>query len=331
MSKREPYSPPQDIQDAFPDISGNTVNGLGEAEYRRPGPFFWHPPERHSHGGLAKKVLKYLLSEEKVAEQYRHVLTGGPVRGPERVEQAAASIDHSPEEWSTAIKQFATANEADVVGIATMRDDYVFEGYQDEHRFIVVLAVAHDYEQIKGAPASSEITDPAVEIGRQYNRGARAASKLRNYILEQGYPAKDYPGPYADAINLIPAAIEAGMGELGKHGSLIHRELGSSFRLAAVTTDMPLVADSPDSFGADDFCTRCQACERACPPDAIYSEKQLVRGVEKWYVDFDKCIPFFAESYSCGACIVACPWSKPGVAENLLMKIARRNARQRVT
>lgn len=158
--------------------------------------------------------------------------------------------------------------------------------------------------------------------------GARAASKLRNYILEQGYPATDYPGPYADAINLIPAAIAAGMGELGKHGSLIHRTIGSSFCLAAVTTDMPLSIDSPDTFGADDFCTRCQACERVCPPDAIYSEKQMVRGVEKWYVDFDECISFFAESYSCGACIVACPWSKPGVAENLLHKMARKKARE---
>jgi len=127
---------------------------------------------------------------------------------------------------------------------------------------------------------------------------------------------------------MIPAAIDCGLGELGKHGSLIHRELGSSFRLAAVTTDMPLAVDKPDEFGVDDVCYSCRACENACPPDAIFQEKKMVRGVEKWYVDFDKCIPFFAETYGCGACIAACPWSIPGVADNLLVKMARRKARE---
>jgi epoxyqueuosine reductase QueG len=167
-----------------------------------------------------------------------------------------------------------------------------------------------------------------VEVARQYNRGSRAVSKLRNFVLQQGYPAEAHPGPMAHAINMIPAAIDCGLGELGKHGSLIHRELGASFRLAALTTDLPLAADSPDVFGVDDVCHRCQACERACPPDAIYSEKQMVRGEEKWYVDFDRCIPFFAESYGCAACIAVCPWSIPGVADNLLTKMARRKARE---
>ena len=73
---------------------------------------------------------------------------------------------------------------------------------------------------------------------------------------------------------LIPAAIEAGIGELGKHGSMIHPEFGASFRLATVLTDMPLVADAPNPFGADDFCLNCQVCVRECPVDAIHDTKQ---------------------------------------------------------
>ena len=49
----------------------------------------------------------------------------------------------------------------------------------------------------------------------------------------------------------------AGLGELGKHGSLINNELGSSMRFSTVLTDMPLVADKPVDFGADDFCMSC--------------------------------------------------------------------------
>jgi ferredoxin len=72
---------------------------------------------------------------------------------------------------------------------------------------------------------------------------------------------------------------------------MISRQFGSGVRLAGVTTDMPLVATAPDRFGGDEFCKTCQVCTRACPPSAIADQKQMVRGVERWYVDFDKMHP----------------------------------------
>ncbi len=126
--------------------------------------------------------------------------------------------------------------------------------------------------------------------------------------------------------NVINGVDEAGLGELGKHGSMINDVWGASFRLAAVTTDLPLVPDAPREFGVDDFCTRCQVCVRLCPPDAIYDDKQLVRGARKWYVDFDKCIPYFNDTVGCGICIAECPWSLPGVAPRLVQKLLRRRA-----
>jgi epoxyqueuosine reductase QueG len=128
----------------------------------------------------------------------------------------------------------------------------------------------------------------------------------------------------ANALLLIPPAIASGLGELGKHGSLISRHFGSGVRLAGVTTDMPLAATAPDRFGADEFCAHCQICTQACPPDAIFSDKQMVRGVTRWYVDFDKCIPFFAEAASCGICIAECPWTRPAVRPKLLATMAKR-------
>ena len=80
-------------------------------------------------------------------------------------------------------------------------------------------------------------------------------------------------------------------------------------------------------FGADDFCQNCRICTDACPPDAIAEQKQLVRGDEKWFVDFDRCIPYFAETKGCAICIARCPWSRPGIADNLLVKMARRRER----
>ncbi len=201
---------------------------------------------------------------------------------------------------------------------------YVFEGYAIEEPWVIVLALAHNYERLKEVPSDENNGVGVTDIGDQYARGTRASYALANWIRSQGYNADAYPGPSADALLLIPPAIASGLGELGKHGSLISRRFGSGVRLAGVTTDMPLVATAPDRFGADEFCATCQICSNACPPGAITEKKQMVRGVERWYVDFDKCIPYFAESASCGICIAECPWTRPNVRPKLLATMARR-------
>jgi epoxyqueuosine reductase len=213
------------------------------------------------------------------------------------------------------------------VGIADIDPLWVYDGYEVDEPRVIVIGVAMDYAELAEAPSSFENPRAAVVVAKEYNRAARACRELRNFVLSQGYSAKAFQGPYATALNFLPAAIAAGLGELGKHGSLINREYGSSFRLSAVTTDMPLLADSPDEFGADDFCMRCQACSNACPPDAIYNEKQMVRGVEKWYVNFDKCIPYFGETLGCALCLAQCPWSRPGNSANLIQKLQKRQSR----
>ena len=165
-------------------------------------------------------------------------------------------------------------------------------------------------------------------MGDQYARGTRASYALANWIRSQGYDADPYPGPMAGALLLIPPAISAGLGELGKHGSLISPRFGAGVRLAGVTTDMPLIPTSPTRFGADEFCATCQVCSQACPPGAITPNKHIVRGVERWYVNFDKCIPYFSEAASCGICIAECPWTRPSVRPKLLATMALRSGKQ---
>ncbi len=53
--------------------------------------------------------------------------------------------------------------------------------------------------------------------------------------------------------------------------------------------------------------------------------KQIVRSIEKWYVDFDKCPSFFKQSHGCAICVAVCPWSRPGVGHSLVSKLARRS------
>ena len=183
-----------------------------------------------------------------------------------------------------------------------------------------MMVVAMDFEALDQGP--NDLSQN--EVKRQYDRGTSAAYTLAGWMHNHGYQALPHGGPIAGPMLMVPAAIEAGLGELGKHGSMINRTYGSSFRLANVLCDIPLIADSADEFGADDFCTNCQLCTNICPVGAIAPEKQTVRGQVKWYVDFDKCLPFFVEHNGCAMCLPACPWSRPGIAETLIAKQARK-------
>jgi epoxyqueuosine reductase len=322
MARRgdRPYRPPEEQLRLFPDISGNAVNGLGETTRRRPTPIYWHYSGDLPHQKLQDYYLKGFESLPELQDFDKKYGGRGSRESPPKPK---TPVEDTPINWSAKVKEFALANEADVVGIARVRPEWVFEGYAVEQPWVIVIGVAMDHGRIATAP---ELT-AAVETMTQYNRGTRAARALANFVQSQGYSARPHGGPMAGPMLLIPAAIDCGMGELGKHGSLINRAYGASFRLAGVMTDLPLVADEPQRFGVDDFCAGCHLCTAACPPDAIFPEKQMVRGDMKWFVDFDKCIPYFNDTQGCGICIAVCPWSRPGVAPRLAEKMTRRQAR----
>jgi epoxyqueuosine reductase len=314
------YEPDPEVLAKFPDISGNTVNGFGEPEKRAPNPFFWHPPDCQTHGELREFVMDRFVASRDGGRNWGDVGD----RGPELVEKSPLQEDRPPEEWSELIHKTALDHEADICGFTAMDPLWIYQGYEISEPTLVVLGFAQDYEMMKHAPPRPGNHYSNTEVRKQYNRGARASKQLANKIRQLGFNATPHHGPDAEALLMIPAAIAAGLGELGKHGSIINRRYGSNFRLAAVSTDMPLTPHGKDEFGADEFCINCQVCANACPPGAITETKHLVRGETKWYVDFDKCIPYFAEHLGCALCMVVCPWSRPGIADNLLAKLARR-------
>lgn len=71
----------------------------------------------------------------------------------------------------------------------------------------------------------------------------------------------------------------------------------------------------------------CRRCTIDCPPQAISDTKALVRGARKWYVDFDRCVPYFAETGGCAICIEVCPRSEPGRGLNVSLAALAKRAR----
>jgi ferredoxin len=319
-SLRDEYTLNPEIAALWPDVSGNSINGLDQADPARPRPVFWREDGSTPHG----PVMFYFYERYKdnaniaAARKYRQRTAVEPDS------DVAPEAEHRlPDDWTASIKAAALEMGADDVGICLYDPEWSFADRPvPQGKWAIVMAFEHAYDNLSAAPDDATY----IEIMRQYGRAGLSAKKLANWIKDRGHFAAPKTGPMTEDVLMIPAAIQAGLGELGKHGSMLHKKFGANFRLSMVLTDVPLEADEPEIFGGDLFCQNCQICTNACPPAAIAPEKQLVRGERKWYVDFDKCIPYFVDYQTCGICLAVCPWSRPGLAEKLLLKMARRMA-----
>ena len=316
-SSYKPFTPKPEQVALMPAVSGNTINGLGETRFRRATHVYWHDPDSIPHGDLQKWFYTQnpdnpAIEQARAARAKILELEVAPVTG-EPLQQSAG-------DWSRQLAAHAATLDLELFGITAFKSEWTFEGETLDYQWVVMIGVAHDYERMKTAPEPMA----GAEVVRQYGRATKASKDIAGWIRQRGWDAAIYAGPMAGQLLLIPPAIECGFGELGKHGSIINKDYGSSFRLAGVLTNIPLIPTPKVEYGVDDFCSRCQVCANACPPDAILPQKVPVRGEEKWYVDFDKCIPFFNEHFGCGICIAVCPWSIPGRGPRIVEQLVRR-------
>lgn len=311
---------------------GNKVNGLGEENKRRARRVFHWSVGRKPHpyvsldmhfnmiGGMGGPLFGWGMMLQRLANLWQLRRSNGPV-SQQRLEVS------DPAAMAAEIKRMAKEIGECVVGVTRITDKAIVEGEEVPYQYAIVIGHPMHREPMLNVPEPVS----AYEVMSAYRRVARIAVVLSERIRAMGWPAKAYGDPKTGDLLAIPLAIDAGLGELGKHGSMINREYGSNFRLSVVGTDLPLALDQPVDIGVDDLCASCRRCTLDCPPDAINDEKQLVRGEKKWYVDFNKCVPYFAEHGGCAICLEVCPWSEPGrgfkLSEMLLGKRATRAAR----
>lgn len=138
---------------------------------------------------------------------------------PELLPVAEARREAPAEQLAAEAAAFALAHEVDDIGIAPMDPLYVFEGYTINEPWVIILALAHNYERLSQVPSDETNGIGVCDVGDQYARGTRASYNLTNWIRSQGYHATPYPGPMASALLLIPPAIASGMGELAARGN----------------------------------------------------------------------------------------------------------------
>lgn len=183
---------------------------------------------------------------------------------------------------------------------------------------LIVFTLEMDYDAFR-AGGVNKVNGAAA--GQGYSKMAFTAGTLAQYIRNLGYQAI----PMGNDTSLsIPQAVAAGLGEQGRLGLLITPKYGPRVRLAKVLTDMPLLTDSPITFGVKEFCEVCGLCADYCPSGSIPTPEELpthtyeapevnnIQHVKKWQVIQRTCKTFWNISgVGCGNCLAICPFNKP--------------------
>lgn len=240
--------------------------------------------------------------------------------------------DVTPERASEIVKGFAQHLGADIVGICRVRPEWAyshrgeifFENWADWGReipeplpFAVVIGTEMDHACVGTGPH----TPGVMESANNYAKGAFITTNLARWFAQMGFKAVAQHSRHYD-LNMVPLAIDAGLGELGRFGYLISDKLGPRVRLFAVTCDMPLVPDKPVDLGVEKFCERCLKCADSCPSKSIpHGDKEVVNGVEKWKLNEESCFDYWAKAGTdCSICMGVCPYSRPNRSVHKLVR-----------
>ncbi len=242
-----------------------------------------------------------------------------------------------PQELSMVVKRAARFFGASLVGITKLDPKWVYKTQvelystsiqeKQDQKFpelilpedithAIVMIIEMDPDGISCAPTFLEFAS----AGLGYSKMSVLIACLAQFIRNLGYKAL----PCANDTALsIPLAIDAGLGALGRIGTLITKEYGPRIRICKVLTNMPLKEDYPDTDfinKVNNKCLNCRKCAEVCDYDAIsfdpnpnYSVKSESNnpGIKKWYVDVEKCYKGWVDySSDCAKCIKACPFSK---------------------
>ena len=234
---------------------------------------------------------------------------------PGRVERNTLQAD--PHRMARKIKAFGLHLGAAKVGITKLNPNWVYthepvpiygRAIELNYKYVICLAVLQNPYMTRTQNAVSQNW----EVGWTYAYASFISLILANFIRHLGWSARPVP-TFSSPYMIPPVFIDAGLGEDGRCGYVVSKELGNNWRPGGVLTDLPLAIDKPVDFGLQDFCDKCRICADACPVGAIPKKgRTVVRGIRKWNMDAEKCYKYWnANGHGCGVCQDVCPWNHP--------------------
>jgi reductive dehalogenase len=224
---------------------------------------------------------------------------------------------------SRLIKKMGLLFGAEMIRITKLDQRWIYKNVDIPHTYAIVAVVQHKPSLIGLAPSYFSWASSA----DVYSRLKLITTQLTDFIRGLGYDAmyRETRGGGEPELNMVPIALDAGVGEFCRTGRVLSPEYGNNMRFKAVTTNLPLLPDKPIAFGTHDFCMACESCAKFCPSGAVPKGEPSSAipnpvhnnpGFCKWWIDAEKCIIFWGMNKrkwpSCGGrCIAVCPWNKP--------------------
>ena len=256
----------------------------------------------------------------------------------------------SPKEASQIVRKAAQLLGADQVGFAELDRRWVYSHYFDEEtkkdfpikfsdepgyeecdqpirledgtrvipkemKYVVVML--HEWgKDLDGTEHAPTLLSEGLST-LAYARMAPTLWMLAEFIRGLGYNA--IPAANDTALS-IPLAVDAGLGQMGRHGLLINPKVGARCRISKIFTDLPLEPAGAVDSGITEFCNACLKCVPKCGTKAITTGDRSFEplaesnsaGVLSWKVDAKKCMTFQNRVGStCSTCVRRCAWTKP--------------------
>ncbi len=249
-----------------------------------------------------------------------HAFVDGPV--------AKKKVPLSMEGLSGYVKKWALKLGAHSAGIAQLQDYHIYTTGGRHERYGIPIKLNHSHaiaftvEMDKDAIGQAPQAPTIMESAQQYLNAGVIATQIASCLRFLGYAARAHIDANYQVI-CPTIAKDAGLGEIGRMGILMTPRLGPRVRLGVVTTEAPLIADTPtDDNTVIDFCRRCKKCAEVCPSQAIsYDDRKNESGVFRWTINHEKCFKYWCKTGTdCARCMAICPYSHP---DTLLHTIVR--------
>jgi epoxyqueuosine reductase len=184
-----------------------------------------------------------------------------------------------------------------------------------------VISARMDYLPEPRTAMREQLANPVDAYISRYALGRDYHKLMRNRLQKLADLIAETIGPFgyrvfSDSAPVLEKALaaKAGLGWIGKHSNLIHREAGSWFFLGEIYTDLALPVDQP----VKNNCGSCTACLDVCPTQAIVAPYRVDarRCVSYLTIELQGAIPeeFRAalgnRIYGCDDCQIVCPWNR---------------------
>ena len=200
--------------------------------------------------------------------------------------------------------------------------DIAYSPYAEQYASALVFAVPYG-EQLTPETYTEERFEGGIQSARARLEGVvtQVEEILRRHGLRYWVPpvAQENETELLAPFSFKFAAVNAGIGWIGKNDVVITRRYGPRVRLSAILIDAVFTYGKP--FVRSECPDGCTRCVDICPCKALKNRRWTIDTQRAEMIDYHRCnrmrsafIPKLGRKSACGLCLAACPFGQPAAA-----------------